>query len=69
MSPVEKLSNLLFAATCVREIVDDDGVRSVGELNVLARIHLGGIVNLSRGGMRPRSVARWFGAGKSLARL
>jgi hypothetical protein len=28
-----------------------------------------GIVNLSRGGMLPRSVARWFGAGKSLARL
>jgi hypothetical protein len=30
---------------------------------------LGGIVNLSRGGMLPQSVARWFGAGKSLARL
>jgi hypothetical protein len=28
-----------------------------------------GIVNLSSGGMLPRSVARWFGAGKSLARL
>ena len=29
----------------------------------------GGIVNLSRAGTLPRSVGRWFGAGKSLARL
>lgn len=41
MSPVEKLSNLLFAATCVREIIDDDGTQSQSELNALARIHLG----------------------------
>ena len=32
------------------------------------RLHRG-IVNLSRGGMLLRSVARWLGAGKSLARL
>ena len=41
MSPVEKLSNLLFAATCVREIIGDDGVKSDTDLNALARIHLG----------------------------
>jgi hypothetical protein len=41
MSPVEKLSSLLFAATCVREIIDDHGTKSVAELNALARIHPG----------------------------
>jgi hypothetical protein len=41
MSPVVKLHHLLFAATCVRDIIDDDGTKSVVELNALARIHLG----------------------------
>ncbi len=40
--------------------------RSAGHVS---SIPAGGIVNLSRGGMLPWSVARWFGAGKSLARL
>jgi hypothetical protein len=41
MSSIEKLPNLLFAATCVREIIDNDGVNSDAELNELAGIHLG----------------------------
>jgi hypothetical protein len=39
-SPV-KLHHLLFAAACIRDIIDDDGATSAGALNVLARIHLG----------------------------
>ena len=41
MSPVAKLSNLLLAATCIREIVDTARTESQSELNALARIHLG----------------------------
>lgn len=40
MTPVEKLSHLLFAAACVRDVIDDDGAKSESELNALARIHL-----------------------------
>jgi hypothetical protein len=39
MPPAEKLSNLLFAATCVREIIDGGGVQPETDLNALARIH------------------------------
>ena len=41
MSPVAKLSNLLFAATCVRGIIDDPGTQDQTDLNALARILLG----------------------------
>ena len=41
MSPVVKLHHLLFAAACLRDIIDDDGAKSIAELNALARIHLG----------------------------
>lgn len=38
MTPTEKLGSLLFAATCVREVIDaTDDQR---ELNQLPRIHL-----------------------------
>jgi hypothetical protein len=55
MSPVEKLSNLLFAATCVREIIDDPGTQSQSELNALARIHLGitDLMQRIKAGRRP----------------
>ena len=41
MTPVIKLHHLLFAATCVRDIVGDDDATSRAELNALARIHRG----------------------------
>ncbi len=41
MLPVEKLSNLLFAASCVREIIDGDAVQSDTDLNALTPIHPG----------------------------
>jgi hypothetical protein len=55
MSPVEKLSNPPFAATCIREIIDDDGTQSQSQLNALARIHLGITVLMQRikAGRRP----------------
>ena len=38
MSPVAKLSNLLFAAACARGIIDDPGTQDQTDLNALARI-------------------------------
>jgi len=39
MTDIEKLAALLFAATCVREVID--ATRDHSQLNQLARIHLG----------------------------
>src|SRR5580700_993400 len=52
-------------------IVEDHVRRLDVAIEGLCRIQepAGGIVNLSRGGMLLRSVARWLSAGKSLARL
>ena len=40
MSLTAKVAHLLFAATCIRNGIDDDGTQSAPELNALARIHL-----------------------------
>ena len=40
MTPIAKLAHLLFAASCIRDVIDDDGTQSAAELNALARIHL-----------------------------
>ena len=54
-----------------RQLTDDGNVEITGRdlREKTPPVGQGRIVNLSRGGMLPRSVARWFGAGKSLARL
>jgi len=39
MTTLDKLASLLFAATCVREVID--ATQDHGQLNQLARIHLG----------------------------
>ena len=54
-----------------RQLTDDGNVEITGRdlREKTPPVGQGRVVNLSRGGMLPRSVARWFGAGKSLARL
>jgi hypothetical protein len=41
MPAVEKLHSLLFAATCVREVIDATDPEAIRDLNHLARVHLG----------------------------
>jgi hypothetical protein len=41
MRPKTKLMHLLLAAQCVRDIIDDEGTKTIPKLNALARIHVG----------------------------
>jgi hypothetical protein len=47
MTPVGKLSHLLFAAACVRDILDEDGTKGGRVQRAGARVHLG-ITDLMR---------------------
>ena len=71
------LANVVFALLVAGMIVLAIGENPLSAVRVMLAGALGdsegigytGIVNLSRGGMLLRSVARRLGAGKSLARL